>query len=123
MPLNPEAMLESMIIRLKKSALSRLGLARKLGHLEVGKDAALSMLAAQKVMAFVLANDLSKRSISDVVSKVAIEEAPKIVSLPFSMAEMGHALGRGKTGVVALLKSRITDELMLHLNKIKGIET
>ena len=117
LPVNEKDMLDAIFVRIKKSALNRLGLLRRLGQCEVGRDATKRLMAEQKLEAVFLAKDLAARSVHEVSSKA---EIPTIMS-PFLMEEIGNCLGREKTGVVGLLKSRITQELLFQINMLSKI--
>lgn len=121
LPVEPDAMLSLVTSRLKKTALSRLGLIRRLGRLEMGKDAVMGFVRANKADAVILARDFSARSIKDVMSHMANFSHIEIVTSTFSMDELGQSIGREKTGVVALSKGRITDEVIRQMKKIKEL--
>jgi uncharacterized protein len=121
LPVDAEAMKSLIKMRLRKSTLSRLGLIRRLGQIEMGKEAALHMVSLNQAHAVIVAKDFSARSIKDVIIGASKVNA-RVINTDFSMDELGQSLGRKKTGVVALLKSRITDEILLQLNKLKEIE-
>lgn len=121
LPVEPAAMLNSVTSRLKKNTLSRLGLMRRLGGLEMGKDAVLGFVRANKAEAVILAQDFSVRSVKDVMSHMANFSHIEVVASTLSMDELGQSIGREKTGVVALSKGRITDEVLRQLKKIKEL--
>lgn len=121
LPTDFATMYDTVSGRLKKSLLAKLGLIRKQGRLEMGKDAALGYMRAQKAGVVILAKDFSLRSVKDVVLAVERIEEVSVVSGDFSMSELGQSLGREKTGVVALPKSRITDEIVEQIKKIKEL--
>lgn len=115
LPVNENDMLSFISERLKKSALSRLGLLRRIGQCEVGRDAVKRlMIDEQKVAAVFLAKDLAPRSVHEMTRGAVVP----VVGSPFLMEEIGNCLGRDKTGVVALLKSRITEELLFQINML-----
>lgn len=120
LPLDMDVMVSDIRLRLQKGVLSRLGLLRRMGNLEAGRDAAAKAAMHNKAHLIILAQDLSERSVKEVTDKMVPLETT-IFPTNFSMDEISQAIGRKKTGVVALAKSRITDEVMLSLGKIKGI--
>lgn len=123
LPIDQSALLLLIQNRLRRQALSRLGLMRKLGHIEFGKDAVSRILNQEKVHAVVFAKDLSLKTKNEVIMK--IKEAKTTISVMdsvFLMEEIGKSLGRKKTGVVALFGSRITGEILLQINKLKEME-
>lgn len=121
LPIDAEALMNQIRLCIKKSTLSRLGLVRRIGGIEMGKDAVLAMVSKNNAHVVITAKDFSARSLNDVVH-TASKVATSVMQSGFSMDEFGHSLGRKKTGVVALAKSRITDEIVLGLNKLKDIE-
>lgn len=117
LPVATAPMIEFVASRLSKGALSKLGLSLKMGQLEVGRDAVLRMIKSKQlsVDAILLAQDLSFRSRED-IEKEARKYEVKCIQSPFSMANLGSSLGREKTGVVGLLKSRITSEICQNID-------
>jgi predicted RNA-binding protein YlxR (DUF448 family) len=114
---NEKEMLNTIYERIKKSALHRLGLLRRLGHCEVGRDATKRLMLDQKLMALFVAKDLAPRSIQEIRAHTSIS----FIVSPFLMEEIGNCLGRSKTGVVGLLKSRITQELLFQIKMLSQI--
>lgn len=115
LPVNDKDMVNFIFGRLKKSALDRLGLLRRIGHCEVGRDAVKRLMVDEpKVAAVFLAKDLAARSVQEMTRGAAVP----VIASPFLMEEIGNCLGRDKTGVVALLKSRITEELLFQMNML-----
>lgn len=80
------------------SLLGLLGLCRRAGKLAAGFDAVLK--AAEKGSAFLVlsASDASERTVR------AVREggAPEPVQTPFTMAQIGAAIGRSETAVLAI---------------------
>lgn len=120
LPIAGKKMLDQVYGQLKKASLSRLGLLRKQGQLEVGHDAVLRLLNEGKLEAVIFAKDLSERTIRSVKSSPQSEE--KYHQSPFLKDEIGYSLGRDKTGVVGLLKSRISEEALFQLKKLSKLE-
>src|SRR5688572_10853483 len=55
LPIDQDALMKSMHLRTKKSALSRLGLLRRLGRIEVGRDAVKRIALDQETKAVLFA--------------------------------------------------------------------
>lgn len=122
LPVKAENMIETVRTRLQKGALLKLSFMRRLGHVEAGKDAVLRLVQQEKVSVVLVAKDFSLRSYKD-VSETVSKGCVRMISSSFLMDEIGQTLGRKKTGVVGLLKSRITDEIVMQLNKLSKLET
>lgn len=120
LPVNVEEMKLGIALRVKASILNRLGLLRRMGHCKVGRDEVIRLAKAEGVEAVVIASDLASRSLNEIKSKLTGHRVALIQS-PFTMDEFGNCLGRSKTGVVALLKSRITDEILLQVNRLSAL--
>jgi predicted RNA-binding protein YlxR (DUF448 family) len=120
LPSSGDTMLDHMRRRIKISFLSKLGFSRKLGQLETGKDAVMRLVGDGKIFAVLLAKDLSDRSKDS--CHLWKERMAYVFDAPLLMDEIGQCLGRRKTGVVGLMKSRITDEILLHVNKLSKLE-
>ncbi len=121
LPVQPDAMADAVYERIKKSSLSRLGFLRKLGQIEAGRDAVMTAMRAGKIHAVVVAHDFSKRSEEEVIKKGSVIDHEIMKKSPFLMDEIGQSLGRKKTGVVGLSKSRITEEVLLQLKKLSNL--
>lgn len=122
LPANPEAMADAVYERIKKSSLARLGFLRKLGQIEAGRDAVKRLVREDKAGAVVIASDFSKRSVEEIFLATQLFDQERMRKSPFLMDEIGQCLGRKKTGVVGLSKSRITDEILLQLKKLSNLE-
>lgn len=122
LPVESEAMLTHVTTRIKKNVLSRFGLLKRLNCIEVGRDQVTRIIGAKNMACVVLAKDLSPRSVEEFFHKVSDTEREKTFFSSLHMDEIGTCLGRKKTGVVALLESRITDEILLQLHKLKELE-
>jgi predicted RNA-binding protein YlxR (DUF448 family) len=121
LPMDGDAMIKTMIRRIKSSSLSRLGLLKKLGQLESGRDAVKRMITLRQVSVILFAKDMSTRS-QEEIRKLGEAYQDQWALSPFLMDEIGQCLGRKKTGVVGLLKSRITDEIVLQIKKLSKLE-
>lgn len=94
--------------RLLKSILENLGLAFCAGQCVVGRTKVQEDSDRYKMKAIVMACDLSARSVKELDFDVMILTGP-------SKDLMGQSLGRSVTGVVALLKGRISDRIVCDL--------
>ncbi len=119
---NADAMTDMVITRIKKSALARLGFLRKLGQIEAGRESVFRLVADGRAEVVIFASDLSKRSHEEVTAKCTGERSPVIHVSPYTMDEMGQSIGRKKTGVVGLSKSRITDEILVQMKKLAALQ-
>lgn len=121
LPVDGEKMTEFVVERLKSSGLSRLGLTRKIGQCEAGRDAVVRLIQARKIFGVVLAKDVSPRTLKDLTEHAARHDVAVLLS-PYSMLHLGQSIGRDKTGVVGLPKSRITEEIWQNINLVLQIE-
>lgn len=122
LPIDSETMISAVSMRIKKRVLSRFGLLKRLGHIEVGREPVMRIMSASHVACVVMAKDLSVRSVDEFQRKFTDQKFSKTFASSLGMEEIGACLGRRKTGVVALLESRITDEILLQLHKLKELE-
>lgn len=122
LPINSKEILEQVTKRLKLSLLGNLGMLRRFGHCEVGRDAVKSSMLSQNMAMVLYASDFSQRSLKEIQENSRrFDWQVPIVKVPVSMDELGNCLGREKTGVVALNKSRITEEILMKLNKLASV--
>ena len=119
-PVHQDLMLTTITNLVKKSALARLGLIKRLGKMEVGRDAVKRVILEDKVQAVIFAKDLSARSLDEFKRLSENFSSIAIVQCPLLMDQLGQCLGRKKTGVVALMESRITGELLSRMDKLPG---
>lgn len=122
LPVQGEGMVEQVYARIKKSSLARLGFLRKLGQIEAGRDAVRRFVHEGKASVVIFAKDFSARSQEDMLKNLEAKSEDFVRTSPFLMDEIGQCLGRKKTGVVGLSKSRITDEILLQLKKLSNLE-
>jgi predicted RNA-binding protein YlxR (DUF448 family) len=95
--------------RLQKSILDNLGLAFCAEQCVVGRSKVNEASVGDKIKAIIMACDLSIRS----VNELDFKDVP-ILTGPFKTL-IGQSLGRSVTGVVALLKGRISDRIVCDL--------
>lgn len=120
LPIDGEIMKEGIALQIKKSILNRLGLLRRMGQCETGRDASIRFVNEGHSRVIVLACDFAARSSAEIKHRLE-GQAVNFLMSSLTMDEVGKCLGRRKTGVVALLKSRITDEIVLSLNKLSAL--
>lgn len=117
-----EEMLRHINSRMKAGILNRLGLLRRVGNCDVGRDAVKGMILSKKAVAVLCASDFSERSLREIKENLSLHgEDLSFFLSPFSMEELGNCLGRTKTGVVALMKSRITEEILVQMNMLAQV--
>lgn len=120
LPLNAQVLIDMVYERIKKSTLSNLGLLRRLGQIEAGRDAVKQKInEGQAIVMF--SKDFAERSLNEMDRYIA-DKKVQVIRTNLLMDEIGGSLGRKKTGVVALSKSRITDEILLKVNKLLEID-
>lgn len=121
LPLTGEGLITMVFERLKKSTLANFGLLRRLGQIEAGRDVVKQKINEGNESVIMFSKDLAERSLEE-MSRVTAGKNVQVFKTPFLMDEIGGSLGRKKTGVVALSKSRITDEILLKVNKLLEID-
>jgi predicted RNA-binding protein YlxR (DUF448 family) len=115
-PLTSDMMLNRVSETLKKSIISRLGMMKRMGAVEAGKDAVLQAINHENMLAVVIAKDFSEKSAAHVKEHLEKHgKTEKIMNTSLAMDEIGCSLGRKKTGVVALLKGRISSETLRRI--------
>ena len=101
--------------RLQKSILENLGLAFCAGQCVVGRTKVQEDSVSDKIKAIVMACDLSTRSLNELdFDEFCLKKNVMLLSGP-SKNLIGQSLGRSVTGVVALLKGRISDRIVCDL--------
>ncbi len=116
---NEEAMIDAIANRVCEQLKSSLGLMRKMGDLVLGRDAAVGLAQSGEAAAVLLASDLSLRSQKDMREALASHAAT--IDSMFSMDDFGRSLGCKRTGVVALKKGRITQEILRLCDMVKNL--
>lgn len=120
LPIVGPALVAMVQERLKKSVLANLGLQKRMGQIEAGRDAVKRKIQDGQASLILFSKDLAGRSLDEIEHHLAGKNIEALRS-PLLMDEIGDSLGRRKTGVVALSKSRITDEILLRVNKLLEI--
>jgi hypothetical protein len=121
LPIDKEKLLKIIDERLTTKTLSRFGLLRRMGLVEVGRDAVVRLAKKEQLAAIFLAQDLAERSVDELNTKLS-GQSLLVLKGPFSMDEFSNCLGRAKTGVVGLLQSRITNEALNQVKKIAAFK-
>jgi predicted RNA-binding protein YlxR (DUF448 family) len=99
-------------------ALQTLGLAYRARQCTVGRMPALEWVREGSALALVVANDLSDHSKKELATvRDAEEKAPLAVSGP-DKNQMGEALGRAPTGVIALSRGHLGQRLFQDLKRV-----
>lgn len=80
--------------------LSFLGLARRAGKVQMGHDPVLESLRSGHARLVLLASDLSSHTSGGLI-RTAEEEGVPVLTLPYTLDEMGAAVGK-RTGAVAV---------------------
>jgi len=103
-----------------KCVLENLSLAYRAGQCIVGRTKVFKEGTFQNFLALILANDLSLRSLEEINEE--IKHLPNVNILKGPSKELiGNTFGRDKTGVVALLKGRISDRIMNDLMRWQSL--
>jgi predicted RNA-binding protein YlxR (DUF448 family) len=122
LPCAPEEMIQKVLNKIKASVLSKFGLLKRIGACEAGRDCAKRLVEKNQAKVIILAYDLTERSRNELSSFLTSTHSKCFVSSDlFSMEEIGNSLGREKTGVVAFLEGRITNELEVDLIRLKSL--
>lgn len=111
---NKQTFLQDICQLLTKHVLGQLGMAFKSRHCIAGRTEALLYLQNHDGY-LIVSHDLSDRSSEELIKGAA----GKPVLIGPSKEEIGKALGRAETGVVALIKGRITDQIFIDLKRLE----
>ncbi|HAN21754.1 MAG: hypothetical protein A2Y15_00380 [Clostridiales bacterium GWF2_36_10] len=95
-----------------KKLLGVLGLANKAGALEVGTNNVLNSIKNEKAKLVILAADISENTKKLLTDKANYRNI-KMLSLPVSMEEFAHVLGKKSTSSAAITN----DNFITALNK------
>jgi hypothetical protein len=110
------ALIAEVRASLMRRVLENLGLAYLAGQCVPGRTKADEESEQGRAIAIVVSCDLSERSLREVESR------PGISMLTGPQKELlGKALGRLETGVVALLKGRISDRIVCDLKRLESL--
>lgn len=94
--------------------LSLLGLCKRAGKLSAGDDAAAEIIESHGARLVLLASDAAE-NLSRRMLRLAEESGCVALTVPFQKAELGQALGRGESAVLALtdlgLAASVTEKL------------
>jgi predicted RNA-binding protein YlxR (DUF448 family) len=106
---------------LLSEALRTLGLAYRARQCTVGRMPALEWVRDGNALALVVANDLSDHSKKELAAvRDAKDMAPKTVSGPDKI-QLGAALGRSPTGVIALGRGHLGKRLFQDLKRVANL--
>ena len=89
---------------MKEKLLSLLGIATRAGKTAMGFDAAADVMKKGRAFLLVLANDLSERT-ERTIRQTAEQTQTPVVPSGFDMDSLGRAVGRKKTGIIAISDS------------------
>lgn len=102
---------------LRKYVLDNLGLALVAGQCVAGRTKAFEKVAKGEATALLVASDLTERSTKD----LGLDTCQIDVLVGPSKEQLGAALGKVETGVVALLKGRISDRVVNDLRRFQVV--
>lgn len=91
--------------------LTNLGLARRAGKLARGREETLERLRAGALQGVFVASDVSERSRRGITSACA-QYGKECVSVPFTMEQLGNAVGARPTAVFGITDSGLYGLLM-----------
>jgi len=91
--------------------LTNLGLARRAGKVARGREETLEQLRAGALAGVFVASDVSTRSRRDIAAACA-QNGKEYVPLPFTMEQLGNALGARPTAVFGISDSGLNGLLM-----------
>ena len=90
--------------------LSLLGLIRRAGKLSMGFDAAADAMGKGEASLLLLSEELSERT-SGAIRKIAEQSKTCVITVKHGMEEIGHAIGRRSTGIIAVNDSGFADKI------------
>lgn len=90
--------------------LSLLGLMRRAGKISMGFDAAAESVRKGEAALVLLSQELSERTES-AIRKIAEQCGTCVLSCGYGMEEIGHAVGRRSTGVIAVNDNGVADKI------------
>jgi len=106
---------------MEKEVLAQIGLAFRSGRCRVGRTQVFGLLAEEEAHAVIVSADLAKRSLREVMQEIdGRDPKPRLVIGP-SQSEIGKALGKPSTGVLALRSGPLTKRLTQNLRLLGQI--
>ncbi|MBQ9461074.1 MAG: ribosomal L7Ae/L30e/S12e/Gadd45 family protein [Clostridia bacterium] len=90
--------------------LSLLGLMRRAGKISMGFDAAAEAMSSGEAILLLLSEELSERT-SGAIRKIAEQSGTCVITCKCGMDELGHAIGRRSTGIIAVNDSGFADKI------------
>lgn len=106
---------------LLKRILENLGLSYRIGQCIAGRTLVLKEGVTRRYSALILAEDLSAHTAKDWNSGVDSNGRTEVLLKGPSKLLIGNALGRPETGVVALLKGRISERIINDLMRWRSL--
>ena len=100
------------------NALSLIGLALKAGKIEIGEEPVGNVCRAHTAKVLLLAADAAENSVHR-AERFAEEGKISCITVPFTKAELGYALGRTSCAMVAFTDAGLASSLM---NKLAVID-
>lgn len=86
---------------MKTADLRILGLARRAGYIAAGEDAVILSIMGKSARLALLSNDLGQTARKKIIAAAGRCNIP-CLTISADMAELGYAIGRGKTGAAAV---------------------
>ncbi len=93
----------------KNKFLSMLGISKKAGKLVAGYDPVEEAIIKKKIVIVILSNELSEKNGAKIKKSAEKNNIP-VKEIPFSMEEIGWALGSKPTGILG-----ISDNGLAHI--------
>lgn len=111
-----QALLAEVKASLERRVLENLGLAYRVGQCVAGRTQADEEDVEGRAVALLISSDLSERSRREAQNR----PGTSVLTGP-TKEQVGHALGRVETGVVALLKGRISDRIVIDVKRLESL--
>ena len=102
---------------MQNSYLGLLGLAKRAGKLEVGDEAARAAISAGKTRLVIIASDVSDRT-RETFEFIADSAGVACVKVEETRAELGNALGRRPTAVIAVCDIGLAAALAKNISSV-----
>lgn len=113
------AILEQMRARVREATFDGLSMGAASGALVGGHDLLSAALREGRVVAVILANDASDRTV-DALRRIAPEDVAFTV-VPLGRDELGARIGRGARAAVGVLPSRANTHLLRQLQRLRAL--
>lgn len=112
-----DELVQQVVTALQKNILQNLGLGLRASQCIPGREKVRELFEKNTLVGVVVAEDLTENSKNELKY---VQEQVQLLTGP-SKQVIGHALGRSETGVVGLLKGRISDRLVIDLKRLSPI--